>query len=348
FGLDVTAMRGLDRLDPSVRLLDQSRIGAILTGDAEALRGGPPVTAMLMQNANSATVAPDSRAVRRGLTKPDLFLAVHEQFMTPTAACADIVLPATTFLEHDDLYCSYGHTHMVLGAQVIAPHGEARSNHEVIRALATRLGARHPGFDLTAWELIDHALKASDLGDAAAMAEIGWLDRALPFRQAHGLDGFPHGDRRFHFKADWAAVGPYHRDLPALPDHVETAEWASDERPFRLVTAPARSFLNSSFVETQGSRKREGRPTLLVHPADAAAHDIGEGALVRIGNGRGAVVLHAKFSGDQRRGTVVAEGIWSASDHVEGEGINTLVGADPVPPNGGVAFHDTAVWLRPA
>ncbi|MBM3597264.1 MAG: molybdopterin oxidoreductase family protein [Alphaproteobacteria bacterium] len=345
-GLDTTLLRGLDRVDTSVRALDQSRIGPVLVGDKDALMGGPPVTAMLLQNANSATVAPDSRAVRRGLTRDDLFLVVHEQFMTATAKCADIVLPATMFVEHDDIYCAYGHYHIVMGPKLIEPYAEARPNHEVISGIASRLGAKHPGFDMTAWQLIDAALRSSGLPDAETLRQTGWIDHAPDFRASHCLDGFPQADGRFHFKPDWAAIGPDHACLPALPDHIETSEWATAERPFRLVTAPARGFLNSTFSETPGSRRRESRPTLQMHPDDAAAAGLADGSRVRIGNARGEVVLAVRSATGLRRGTVVAEGIWPASDHETGEGINTLVGADPVPPNGGVAFHDTSVWLR--
>ena len=115
FGLDTTVAHGLDALKPEIRALDQSRIGGILLGDADALHHGPPVNAMLMQNANSAAVAPDSAAVRAGLEREDLFLCVHEQFMTETARYADILLPAAMFLEVDDVYMGWGHTSLVMG-----------------------------------------------------------------------------------------------------------------------------------------------------------------------------------------------------------------------------------------
>ena len=125
-------IEGLDARDPSIRMLDQSRIGAILCGDAEALRDGPPVTALLIQNTNPVSVAPDQETVKRGFARDDLFVCVHEQFMTETAQMADVVLPATMFLEHDDVYQGGGHQYILLGPKLIEPPGECRSNHEVI------------------------------------------------------------------------------------------------------------------------------------------------------------------------------------------------------------------------
>ena len=345
--LDLTMAHGLDRLDKSVRALDQSRIGPVLCGDADALEGGPPVGAIFMQNANSASVAPDSRRVREGLTRDDLFVCVHEQFLTPTAELADVVLPATTFLESDDIYLAYGHTHLTIGPKVIEPFAEARENHVVTQGLARRLGADHPGFAMTAREMIDHTLRASGFDDFGAAAARGWVDLALPFETAHFLDGFPQPGGRFRFKPDWAALGPGHAALPARPDHVAIVEAADDAHPFRMVTPPARNFLNSSFTETS-SRGREGRPTVMIHPDDADARGFADGAAVTVGNRRGAVTLHLKRFAGLQPGVVVVEGVWPNDAFPEGLGINQLVSADPVPPAGGVAFHDTAVWIRPA
>ena len=161
YGIDQTVIKGLDVVDPKVRELDLSRIGDVLTGDEDALMGGPPVTAMLIQNQNPAMVAPETLKVLRGLKREDLFLCVHEQFMTETAELADIILPATMFLEHDDMYKGGGHTYLQVTRKIIEPYAECRSNHDVICALAVRLGADHPGFTMTPWELIDQSLKAS-------------------------------------------------------------------------------------------------------------------------------------------------------------------------------------------
>jgi len=345
---DKTMIEGLDRIDPKIRVLDMSRIGPILVGEPKALKGGPPVTAMIVQSTNPAVVAPEQSKVLAGLMREDLFFCVHEQLPTDTVKYADVVLPATTFLEHDDIYQGGGHSFVQMGARVIEPHAQSRSNHEVLRGLAGRLGAEHPGFDMTEWELCDWTLRASGLPDAASLKEQRWHDCAIPFERAHYLDGFATTDKRFRFKPDWKSVGPDFAGMPALPGHLNTIEIATDEHPFRMTTSPARQFLNTSFTEMPTSIAREVRPSLLIHPDDAARLSIAEGNAVRVGNRRGDVKLHAKLFDGLRPGVVVAEGIWPNSAHVERRGINTLIGADAGPPAGGAVFHDTAVWVRRA
>jgi len=348
YPLDRTLIEGLDVLDPRTRLLDQSRIGAVLTGDKHDLGDGPKVTAMLVQNTNPMVVAPDTLRVRDGFRRDDLFVCVHEQFMTETADMADIVLPATTFLEHDDIYTASGHTHLQLARKVVEPEGQCRTNHDVICALARRLGAQHRGFAMSEWEMIEETLALSGLPGVAAFDEGRWLDMALPFETAHFLDGFGHADKKFHFKPDWASLGPHAVGLPALPDHADVIDAATDERPFRMVAAPSRSFLNSTFNNTPASVAREGRPSVLIHPADLAALGAAEGDRLRLGNRQGSVVVHAKsFDGLQSK-VIVVEGIWPNHAFEEGVGINTLTSADPGRPKGGAVFHDTAVWVRKA
>jgi len=348
YPLDRTLIEGRDRLDKSVRVLDQSRIGPILCGDKRDLGDGPPVAALFVQNTNPMMVCPDTHRVRAGFARDDLFVCVHEQFLTETAAMADIVLPATTFLEHDDIYTGSGHSFLQVARKVIEPYAECRSNHEVICALAGRLGAEHPGFAMSEWEIIDATLAASGLLDADSFHAQHWLDCALPFKTAHFLDGFGHADGRFHFRPDWAAVGRDPAPMPHLPGHCAIIDSADSEHPFRMVTAPARSFLNSTFTETPGSRAREGRPTILIHPAACARLDIADGERVRIGNRQGSVVLHAKEFDGLQPDVVVVESIWPNAAFEEGVGINSLVSADPGPPRGGAVFHDTAIWVRPA
>jgi anaerobic selenocysteine-containing dehydrogenase len=301
---------------------------------------------MLIQNTNPVTVAPDSNRVRRGFAREDLLTVVHEQFMTETAAMADIVLPATTFLEHDDVYAAGGHSHLQIGRRIVTPPGECRSNHEVICALAARLGAEHPGFGMTAFELVDATLRESGYEGAESVAAGRWVDRQPPFRTAHFLDGFQQPGGRFRFAPDWSAIGPLHSTMPRLPDHWECYDGATERLPYRLVTAPARQFLNTSFTETPTSLRREGRPTGLLHPVDAAKLGVTAGDVLRLGNSRGQVVLHAAIGEGQQPGTVIVESVWPNAAFIGGIGINALTSDEPAFPNGGAVFHDTAVWVR--
>ena len=348
YRLDRTLIEGRDVIDHKTRILDQSRIGPILTGDRRDLGDGPPVTALLVQNTNPMVVSPDSNKVRAGFARGDLFTCVHEQFMTETAAMADIVLPATTFLEHDDIYTASGHTHLQLARKVVEPEGECRTNHDVICALARRLGAEHRGFAMSEWAIVEETLTLSGLPGIAGFHEGRWLDMALPFATAHFLDGFGHADKKFHFKPDWASLGPHTAGLPALPDHADVIDAASDERPFRMVAAPSRSFLNTTFNNTPSSVAREGRPSVLIHPADLAALAAAEGDRMRLGNRQGSIVVHAKSFDGLQRGVIVVEGIWPNHAFEEGIGINALTSAEPGRPTGGAVFHDTAVWVRKA
>jgi anaerobic selenocysteine-containing dehydrogenase len=343
---DKTLIEGLDAVDTNIRVLDMSRIGSVLNGDRTELLDGPQVHAILIQNQNPLTVCPDSNSVRRGFSRDDLFVATHEQFMTETARWSDVVLPATMFMEHDDLYQAGGHSHIQIGPKLIEPPGECLSNHELVQALALRLGAEHRGFGMTAMEIIDATLKASGWPDAATVLRERWIDAMPNFEDAHFLTGFPQPDKRFHFAPDWARYGDKNAVMPALPDHMTVTDEISADRPFRLVTAPARSFLNTSFTEMKSGQRREGRPTVLMHPDDALNLRIGDGDKVRIGNDRGEVLLHAKFATGQQPGVLVSESIWPSEYFEEGIGINALTSDDPGLPAGGAVFHDTAVWLR--
>lgn len=346
-------IEGLDVVDPKIRVLDQSRIGPILTGDAVALKDGPPVTALFIQNTNPMMVAPDLNLVHRGFARDDLFTCVHEQFLTETAKMADIVLPATMFLEHDDIYQGGGHQYIILGEKVVeAPEG-CRSNHEVICGLAERLGAEHPGFSMSPWDLIEWTMKESGWGEAERLRTEKWIDCQPPFERAHYIKGFAHKDGKFRFAPDWAKVLPHGfgpegapESMPELPDHWNVIEEATEAMPFRLVTAPARNYLNSSFTETPTSIKRERRPEVMIHPEDADALDVADGDLVRLGNDRGTVVIHARRFDGVRRGVTIVESVWPNSAFKEGIGINALTGADPVAPVGGAAFHDNRIWIR--
>ena len=356
YRMNKTMIEGLDVKKSGIRSIDQSRIGPALLNDPYDLAGGPPVMAMIVQNTNPASVAPDQTKVKQGLAREDLFTCVHEQFMTETAVFADIVLPATMFLEHDDIYQGGGHSHLMLGRKLVEAPGECRNNHEVICDLAERVGAEHAGFHMSPREHIDWCLVNSKRPGLEKLDAENWLDVQPDFDTAHNLKGFGHADGKFHFRPRWGSVryrgspsslGPVEQ-LPEFPDHCEVIEEANAEYPFRLATSPARTFLNSSFNETPSSRKREGRPTVFVHPDDMAAAGLADGAKVKLGSARGIVTLHAKSHPGQRRGVLIAESIWPNEAFEDGQGINTLTGCDQPAPSGGGTFHDNRVWLKPA
>ncbi|MEX3008252.1 molybdopterin oxidoreductase family protein [Hoeflea sp. TYP-13] len=359
FNLDKSEIMGTSMRDSSVRFLDQSQIGRVLTGNTEALRNGAPITALLIQNTNPVNVAPEQRLVKEGFLRDDLFTVVHEQFMTETAQLADIVLPATMFLEHDDIYRGGGHQFVVLGPKLIEPPLGPEPNLFVINELAKRLGVPDPEvFEPDATALIDGMLRKSGHGDIESLRENRWIDCQPDFETSHFVRGFAWPDGKFRFRLDWqdAAApsrpprsmgpqGPYEA-LPEFPDHVDLIEAADEKHPFRLATSPARTFLNSTFTETVSSKEREGRPELLIGRDDALAHDVADGTLVTIGNERGSVRLHARLVDGLKPGVLVSEGLWPNQAFVDGEGINVLTGADSIAPFGGAAFHDNHVWLR--
>jgi anaerobic selenocysteine-containing dehydrogenase len=335
-----------DRADATTRVLDQSRIGDVLCGNPRDLQGGPPVTAMLIQNTNPVVVAPETLKVLKGFQRDDLFVCVHEQFMTETAAMADIVLPATMFMEHDDLYRASGHTFLQTTRKLIDPPEECRSNHWVLNALLKRLGVVHSESDVSERDIINQTLLLSSFPDEKTLYEKHWHDCALDFESSNFLNGFATPDRKFHFKPDWSRIGPDVDDMPALPDYMPVLSSVDQQHPFRLVAAPARNFLNSSFTETPTSQKKEKRPTLLIHPSDCRHLNIGDGDRVRIGNRLADLVLHTKMFDGVQAGVVVVESVWPNKAFEEGVGVNALISAEPGKPNGGAVFHDTAVWVR--
>jgi len=346
YNIDKTLIEGLDLIDQNIRILDQSRIGSILTGDRNALIRGGNVYSLIIQNTNPLVVAPESLLVREGFYREDLFVCVHEQFMTETAKYADIVLPATTFVEHDDLYIAGGHQHITFGPKLIEPIGESRSNHKVLLELSKRLGAEHKGFNMTEREIIDVTLKSSNHGSLADLEKNGWKDVQPDFNTSHFINGFGHKDKKFHFKPDWSEVGPDYHNMPEYPDYMNTTENTSKDFPFKLVTAPAHNYLNSSFTETSSSQKSEVKPKAKIHSNDIKKLGLQEDDLVVLGNNRGKVIINVEEFDGMQEGVIIVEGIWPNEAFVGKNGINTLVGSDPVPPNGGAAFHDTAVWIK--
>jgi len=239
--------------------------------------------------------------------------------------------------------------------KLIEAPGECRTNHEVICAIAKRLGVTHPSFDMSVRDLAAITLRESGLPALEELEKSNWIDVQTDFETAHFLKGFGWPDGKYRFKPDWPSApfgniglqGPW-RSMPSFPDHWDVLENADEAHPFRLATSPARSFLNSTFNETSSSRAREGRPEVMIHPEDARRLGIAEGDEVSLGNQRGEVRLHARYFEGLRQGVVISEGIWPNHAFADGKGINTLTGADSPAPFGGAAFHDNKVWIRRA
>ncbi|WP_417309337.1 molybdopterin-dependent oxidoreductase [Devosia sp.] len=355
WAFDKSLITGAD-LGQAGRSLDMSQVGRVLTGDAEALRHGGPVKALFIQNTNPVNVAPEQGLTREGFAREDLFTVVHEQFMTDTAKLADIVLPATMFLEHSDYYRRGGHTRTLLGPKLLDAPGECRSNFDVVSELLRRLGVDHASLALDDAGMVAETLRRSGYGEIAEIEDNGgFVDRAPPDESARFVNGFGWPDGRFRFAPNWSGVAAANSnyqwvcdpsEMPRFADHWDVTERVSAKTPFRLATSPSRSFLNSSFAETPGSRKRQPAPNLLIHPEDAAELGISAGTQVEIGNHRGSVQLLAELFDGMQRGVLIAEGLHPNADHAGARGINTLVGADQVRPFGGAPFHDTTVWLR--
>ncbi|MBM3637200.1 MAG: molybdopterin oxidoreductase family protein [Alphaproteobacteria bacterium] len=347
-------IEGLEKISGKSRWLDQSRIGAVLTNQADALNDGGPVRALLVQSTNPVSVAPEQNKVVKGFEREDLLTVVHEHFMTDTARYADILLPATMFTEHDDIYQGGGHQYIGFGPKLIDPPGECKTNHFLLCEIAKRVGASHQAFTMSEREIIDWTLQQSGWGALRDLEDEQYIDAQPPFEEAHFINGFHWPDKKFRFKPEWSRVpfaggkpmGPL-VNIPEFPDHWNVIEEANDTYPFRLATSPARNYLNSTFTETKTSREREGEPSVMIHPDDAKAYGLTNGAYVKLSNQRGETTLKARYFDGVVRGVLIAESIWPNTAYKDGKGINRLTGADAPAPFGGAAFHDNRVAITP-
>ncbi|HKI98283.1 MAG TPA: molybdopterin oxidoreductase family protein [bacterium] len=332
--------------DPPARSVNMVRLGEALTELHD-----PPVRALYVYNSNPAAVVPEQARVLSGLRRDDLFTVVHEQVPTDTVDYADLVLPATTFMEHDDLLASYGHNHVQVSRAAIPPQGEARSNHAVFQALAGRLGLTDPTLALDFDSLVER------LADSPAEEAQG-LDREalraghpVRFRvpEAPWRKGLRTPSGRFEFVSERMAE----QGLPTVPAFLPSDEGHLDNAlraryPLQLVTPPSQHFLNSSFGDTATSRKLERTPRIKLHPADAAARGLSDGAACRAFNDRGECFLTVEVTDDVGPGVAVAESIWWPKLHRGGKGINQLTSAELTDMGGCARFHDGLVQVEPA
>jgi len=303
-------------------------------GSALTEMSDPPVMAMYVYNSNPAAVTPNQEKVIRGLEREDLFLAVHDVVMTDTCRYADVVLPATTSWEHQDLYDSYWHLYVGLAEPAIAPVGQAKPNIEVFQLLARAMGLDDPCFAESAEDVIRAALDNPGNECLAGVTferlreegpvRVSQRQRHQPFTELYSDQMAQHG----------------HDPLPAWTPLPESGDglW--------LITPPNHYFLNSSLAGVEELTALEGRPTLQISAADAHARGIADGDLVRASNARGAVELHARITDAVQPGVVVSQGVWWPGNSRGGRGVNATTPDRIADMAGGAVFFSNKVEVE--
>ncbi|MFA6309865.1 MAG: molybdopterin oxidoreductase family protein [Sterolibacterium sp.] len=327
------------------RVINMSTIG-------DALLGGegmdPPIRAICVYNSNPVAIAPDGARVRQGFSREDLFCVVLEHFQTDTADYADILLPATTQLEHLDVHRSYGHLYMLASQPAIAPLGEAKPNSEIFRLLASRMGFADACFAEDDACVAAQAFDTEDQRSVAwpLLAAQGWSRLNLPRPHvpfARGGFKTPSGKCEFH------SAGLERRGYDPLPTYVPPYESARSNPalaaryPLAMISPPARNFLNSSFANLPRFLKAEGRPRLLIHPDDALPRGIEAGQRLRIANDRGAFHAWAEVTDRIRAGVVAAPSVWWRKLSGDGENANAVTSQALTDMGGGPTFYDCLV-----
>lgn len=353
FAFDRAALERPD-LGPPARTINMLRLGEALTRD-DAGVGGPPVKALVVYNSNPAAVAPDRNEVLRGLARDDLFTVVLEHFRTDTADWADIILPATTQLEHWDVHLAYGHHYVSLNRPSIAPIGESKPNSEIFRLVASRMGLDDECLrddDLT---LIRQALASSSPKlEGVTLDELlekGWMRLALPtpyLPYAEGVFPTPSGKCEL-YSARMAEMG-----LDPLPTY--TPPYESPERdpalvkryPLTLISSPAHTYLNSTFVNIASLRRQAREPEVLLHPADAERRGIAAGMRVTVRNDRGAFLATARVEAAIREGVAWAPSIWWAKLAEDGANANQTTSQRETDLGHGPVFYDNQVEVEQA
>lgn len=321
FDLNTAAIRRPDLLPHPTRVVNQAQLGAALTQLDD-----PPVMALMVMGNNPAVTCPDAGRIREGLLREDLFTVVHETFMTETAELADLVLPATTAMESEDFYRSYGHLYLRYGPAVIPPQGEARSNGWVAQQLAARLHLTDPVFTRS---VPDH-LRAV-VGEEAAAA-------LLRGERVKGtLTGGPGRWKTPSGKVEFPATF-YQRDEPREEERAY---------PLRLLSTPGLLLAHTGFEPVETLRRRAGRPVVLLNPLEAAIRGLAGGQPVELVNHRGRVGLHLEVSDDVPPGLAVVPGRRSSRFYLSGGPLNVLTSQDLSDLGEGATFQSTWVEVVP-
>ncbi|HET9854792.1 MAG TPA: molybdopterin oxidoreductase family protein [Methylomirabilota bacterium] len=348
FGLSNAVVERPDLMpQPAPRVINMVQLGRALTDPDLA----PPVKALYVYNANPASITPNQELVLQGLAREDLFTVVHEQHLTDTTDYADLVLPATTSMEHTDCYKSYGHFYVQLARPVIAPEGEARSNWAVTRLLAPAMGLRDPHFSKSEDELIRESLASGDPSVEGITLERLEAEHSVRLRLGRPYLPFANGAPTPSGKVEFLSESLARAGLPALPTYtplVEGPEHAELARryPLQCIVPPNRFFLNSSFSQSELMRRRQRGPAVLLHPADGAARGIQTGDAVLVRSARGEARFTAELTDDTREGVAVVEGIWWSKHQPGGRGVNALTDDRTADMGGGPALHSNLVQVE--
>jgi anaerobic selenocysteine-containing dehydrogenase len=352
FKFNIAALERPDLCGP-VRTINMIRLGEALTTPNGGV-GGPPVRALVVYNSNPAAVAPDRLTVLRGLRREDLFTVVLEHFQTDTADYADVVLPATTQLEHWDVHFSYGHHYVTLNRPAIEPMAESKPNSEVFRLLAARMGIDHPAMrddDLT---LIRQALDSPHQHMSGItferLLEHGWARLNIPRPYLPFAEGnFPTPSGKCEFYSErLREMGvdpvPTYTAPKELP---ETAPELAARYPLVLISSPKHHFLNTTFVNVASLRKN-AEPECVMHPVDAERGGISAGMRVVVHNDRGAFTAIARIEDSVREGVVWAPSIWWGKLAPDGSNANATTSQGETDLGRGPVFYDNLVQVSPA
>ena len=344
FAFDETVLQRPDLMRGDPRTINMTRLGEALT------EAKPPVRAIYVYNSNPAAVAPDQSKVLEGFRREDLFTVVHEQFQTDTADYADILLPATTQLEHRDLVKPYGHYYLVYNEPAVAPLGEAKPNWEAFRLLADRMGFEDACFEDTDEDIIRQAL-ATDYEPLKGItlerlkrdgwARLNLAETFAPFAEGGFLT--PSGKCEFYSDSlERAGLDPLPAYIPPRESPSAAPELAS-RYPLRLLSPPANSFLNTTFSHLSSFLKSERQPFIQLHADDAARREIKEGDSVRVWNDRGECQLVARITDRVKPGVAVALSIWWNKLSPGRTNVNQTVSQALTDIGAGATFYDNLV-----